>query len=575
MLHRYQNIFRFVFIIIVTNFYIFGKCIAQDLAGPDVAICLNSSVQLGTCIYDPNNQLTCEWFIKGEQVPFQPGNHNPTVSPTSTTEYILQVTDNNPGGSTDIYNVVVFVIERVDLVVESDITEVMNPQEKPISLVFSADVVVDFPSGFINDPFEFEFKFIQKDIAGRTYSTEEKIEFGFETFMDSPYTLTQLNPNIFLINEAELIVETKVSFMGITCGSNQIRINIFDLDVNQFYCTSFSGLTRQKKAIVGRPITYSATASKYCTNWTWEMPEKNGNERAWNIKPVSSNSFSQSGILEIPVEDLTTGILGFKRVTNDWFGSIYGKVKVTCIDRKGYPYKFEVTVPVYFEPFMTLNGTYVWPHGNDLIAEPLWYLFYKDGGVVRDIEKCSYSGFLSYFETSGHSINHLDPSMDPEPVIGNLALSGTTTTEWIHNLREGKPKEVRGNTNWIPHLAAVIQHEIHHYKYNLPCVTPITHGDRDGIIDTEEDNPTQTLTLGQKFLKTYPDQPSSYNEPSSSSASSLFAPLWTYDDTRTFSCNYADNEARCQMTEYDKYINNTLVYDLSKDWSAYNDNPQW
>lgn len=290
---------------------------------------------------------------------------------------------------------------------------------------------------------------------------------------------------------------------------------------------------KEWKAVVGEPIEFSAEADASCTDWDWDMED--GFPDTWN--PVGGNV--QTGTMTIPYSDLS-------KASNSWFGDRYGTVGVSCKDAEGNVHEILSTdmvpaqkVKVFFDPDKNVDG------GVPSNAKPpCWFIFWKDGGVVEDINLCSYShepGLFGYWSAL--------TGMVLCPLAGDVNSGPETLLDL-----SGNPFTMTGSGRHIDCVAETITHELNHRDIDDAWggigAVRAEHADTDGLPDSEENSPSESF-----YHVSLPNDPDSYNY--------NYAPAGAYD--------YSDNEVRCRIIEIKK---KKMTYPL-KDWSKDIYNPLW
>ncbi|MEM9888867.1 MAG: hypothetical protein AAF849_23435 [Bacteroidota bacterium] len=327
-----------------------------------------------------------------------------------------------------------------------------------------------------------------------------------------------------------------------------------NLTVYEPWINQFQGLTANAnwRVAVGRPITYSACASTSCTNFEWSMPDNAPDgEDAW--RSLSGGNARSGSDLLINYSSLHND--GELRTRNDWFGDVYGRVKVRFRSCDNMTYQFisdefdsrsTRRAEVFFDPDVNVQG------GVPSTANPpAWFIFWKDGNVVEDINICGYDHSRDY--GAWNAIEGMR--------LGPLAPTWCGPTRSSTNFWQFPSVTVNhtSNGNHLDCVSAVIAHELHHRDiFNEWRSSGFGDEDEDGIPDLEEQAPG-SMALGQiNFGISETTITDSYN------LSLIF------DDNYL---GYEDEEIRCRQLELIETELKQIFPEL--DWSADSQNPKW
>lgn len=315
---------------------------------------------------------------------------------------------------------------------------------------------------------------------------------------------------------------------GKTATSATINVDVYELWIKEFKDTETG---KGWKVCVGKDISYEAISSSDCVNWNWDMEE--GIPDAWN--PTGGNAKSGTA-MKIPYTDLA-------RASNSWFGDEYGEVNVSCYDAEGNFHRkystdmrgFYIKANVFFPPDVNVEGG-----APSQQKPPCWFVFWKDGNVISGIEDFEYenlSGWGAYY----HNSNKLYLRKECRG-NGNHRLSINNVNGSFARFIHSEPP-----TKHLLHVAGTIVHENYHKFVHLNFTG--IDSDSDGLPDSEESIPSNYNSVS--FIASNPHVANSLNFPNYG--------------------GYEDQEVRCRIVETDA----PASQDLTKDWSATNDNPLW
>jgi hypothetical protein len=268
--------------------------------------------------------------------------------------------------------------------------------------------------------------------------------------------------------------------------------------------------------------------------------------------------------------------LNIARVKNNDFGETNGTVKLMCTDAEGHTHIVysrnpvgnstsmspSIAAQVFFQRDVDLGGS------NTLVAtggnpnKPLWFIFWKEGGVIDILNDINYAGSsLDMRGATNSGTNqisiHSAPIMYLNSVFEEIEF-GTLNNKFKFGTDGGHAKGVIGT----------IIHEKYHKSCNMNWsligVTSSTETDGDGIPNAEEDIPGTLLYPGSNiFPKTDKNKSDTYSFSGKPNASGY--------------ATYADQEIRCRVIQYNAVTTAQWQthYFSSKDWSAHSDNQNW
>jgi hypothetical protein len=410
-------------------------------------------------------------------------------------------------------------VSSVLLKVENNLINCMEERE----ITFSATTAITFHDG---DPCDITYKLHVKGPVG-----------GFEMWDDPDWAVGEIC--VFDEYDAPLVPRTGVKNYTLQAYATardeeenyaEQTSNTLNIDVRRLWIDEFKDAATSKdwKVVVGKNIQYKAYASDDCVAWDWDMED--GVLDAWN--PTGGNAKTGSA-MKIPFSDLA-------RAGNSWFGDRYGTVTVECEDGEGNDYDLESDemegnphkAKVFFDPDKNVNG------GTPTNAFPAcWYVFWKDGGVVDELDEFEFSvDHPNYYGS-------FTPSTGILRVYHPLACGSNSGPETYTKL-DLSTVQMTGSGKHLNCLAETMQHEMYH-KYVHDEWNGDTDPDSDGLPTDEEATPEAAIF------------------PTSD-------PLVYQSLTWTGSYG-GDQETRCRIME----LNLTLSTHPDKDWSADSENGQW
>ncbi|HOY32567.1 MAG TPA: hypothetical protein PKW80_11870 [Bacteroidales bacterium] len=483
-------------------------------AGQDSTICGAGSVILGGG--DANPDYCYTWSPQAGLN--DPHILHPTATPAVTTTYTLTVVGPDFSFKDQDQVTVTVVDASVTLTVEDNITQCMEGR----SVTFTAEVSDDFPVS-LTDPINITFYF--KDAAGNEWNEEvwswDRIEYYTADADQVPDGDADHKFTTPIYVEAE----------NGDCSATSPTIN---LDVYELWIDYVKDNTTGKawKVVVGEFISYSAIASSDCSDWQWEAPDG-----IWDNWGTTGGTSKTGTDLRIPYSELSSA-------SNSDFGDAYGTIRVSCQDGEGNSHTFSSTdmtpankVKIFFDPDLNVNG------GAPSTANPpCWFVFWKDGEVVEDMDICTYDQTLDYGAWSPTDGLQLGP----------LACDVNGPTETLNDM-SGNAFNMTGTGKHLKCVAESMTHELHHRDCynawgNFGTIGP-NHDDTDGLPNGEEAAPSRTYF--------HVSDSTNHN---------------TFNYALYAGTGYADQEVRCRIIEISPGVKATFP---SKDWSKDPENPKW
>lgn len=396
---------------------------------------------------------------------------------------------------------------------------------------------------------------------------------------------------------------------------NSQPINVYKLLITQFRDKTTK---KEWKVVVGKDIEKSAVAMPSITNFMWEMPDVKldplyplWREQVWHIQNSGSN------FLKIPLTDLQQNPISMdnSRVKNDDLGENKGTIKVSCMDALGNMHVMYSRNPpvgsvamitpkaakVYFERDNDLLGnTTVGNETGDAdetgtppppinVNKPLWFIFWKEGGVVGLLNDVKYRN-------------------DQANIAGRTTAAGVDNIQvWVYSITVRRKEgiipditEVRdavgvsprrnfkygSQGNHVRSLIGTITHENYHKAILLArgwsagtyrdggTFIIVPRSDTDNITDNEEIVPGSIIRPGSTVLETASNSDLPRSDSRDKDTYNLVSNMKisaTYNEI-------ADQELRCRIVQYKTVSNETLWrshYVLDKDWSAVAENSNW
>jgi hypothetical protein len=464
---------------------------------------------------DPDPDWCYAWEPKeGLSDPRSP---NPIATPDSTTTYKLKVVGYNFEFTSED-EVTVYVMKRMSLKVENNITECMERREITLTSIITGNVPVEFP-----DDYELIFHYKKADgtdVAESQLSSRAVEDYDIEADLvpdgdaDHKYTTT---------------VYAEAKYKNGKLTSDSINIDVYELWID--YVKHMEDSTKEWKIVVGHSFRCNAIASSDCINWKWSMED--GFPDQWELQGITDQ---KTALPHIPWSNL-------EGAENSDFGDTYGTLTVSCEDADGNEYTFNSTdmtpsrkVQVFFNPNVNIEGL---PPSTE--KPPCWFIFWKDGGVVEDmdldfIEYDHSRDFGAWVESQG------------KLYLGPMAVDSNSGPEYLFNM-DGVMFEMTGQGVHLQCVAETITHELYHKYVDEVLKSTGEHHDSDELPDQNEQVPGEVY-----FYRSDP-----YNNNTFSYA--LYA-----------SSGYADQEVRCRILEIQPGVKK--IYP-ALDWSMDPLNPKW
>jgi hypothetical protein len=445
----------------------------------------------------------------------------PTATPDNTTTYKLKVVGTDFSFTSED-EMTVYVLDKLKLKVENDITECMEKRE----VTFTATIMGDLPLPLeLTD--EIEYIFHYKTAYG-TDLTEN--ELSSKTIQDNTLEADTVPPGD-ADHKYKTSVYAEAKYKNGTLTSDTIKIDVYELWIE--YVRYYNDNTRLWKVVVGEAFEYSAIASSDCKNWNWKMED--GVPDQWHPSPVVGEEWKK-GTLMIPFNDLSGA-------ENSDFGDAYGTITVSCEDEEGNEYSFSSTdlnpsqkVKVFFDPDKNIEG-------NDPSTDkpPCWFIFWKDGKVVEgmDMDNCVYRNNIVYGAWNAE---------EQLLKLGPLACDKGDGPETLLD-RSGNVFSMTGSGKHLSCVAETIRHELYHKAVSDSMANVMPQSDSDELPDPEEISPNRSI-----FKSSDPDTSNTFH--------------YNSDTYRS----YADQEVRCRIIEISPGVKKTFP-DL--DWSKDIENPKW
>ncbi len=488
---------------------------AQESAGEDKTICNSDGVVIG---FGQENPAHCyQW--NPETGLSNPRILHPVANPSTTTNYTLTVVGED-FVYTNVTSMTVFVKEaEVTLTVENNLTECMAGRQ----VTFTAEASDAFPDG---EDLTFTFHFQHSDGSPWIESfTFDNRTASYDVVFDA------LPPGS---ETHQYATETFVEVENENCKAQSapLPVEVYELSI-EFISDAFSN--KPWKVVVGDAIAFSATASTDCNSWKWEFPDGR-----WRIEGGNSRNGNN---MVIPFSTLNGA-------SNADFGDIFGSVMVSCTDGDGNEYSVTSTnqnppkkAKIFFDPDKNRQGEE--PTTN---SPPCWFVFWKDGLVVDQMNLCGYAQDSQYY-------GYWDSKTGV--VLCDLAATTNGPHEYLTDM-SGNQFTINGTGKHLNCVAEVIAHEKLHSVY--PAIGQITYGintDTDGLPDLIENNPEPMYWY---FKASNPYNADTFGY--------FYAPLTgpgvTYD--------FSDQEVRCRIEE----ISGTVpAVHPERDWSQDSENPNW
>lgn len=421
------------------------------------------------------------------------------------------------------------------------LTECMENRE----VTFTAGASSNFPLS-ATEPITFTLHIDKPD------GTEEVLtEVSFarrHAFTIPMFPVPQTNVNHFYTTN--VYVTARDAGGRFTCRSDSFDIDVYKLWIDYL---RHEDTDKQWKAVVGEGIEYKAIASKNCTDWRWHFPDDNSEwSKVWTSTGGDARSTENPDngqMLRIGMSNLRSSG-GTLRPANSWFGDTYGTVEVSCKDGDGNEHIFRSTqmtpskkVEVFFPKSVNVNGG-----AGTRQNPPLWFLLWRDGGVVDQLSNTTFNEVWDYGAWT--------PAAGLE--LGPLAATQNGPTDVLLDLN-GQPFQITGNGVHLDCLGETIGHEFHHQDIFFmqpgaggPGPTRPGHSDNDGIPDASEDNPAQPF-----FPVSLTGNNDSFN--------------FNYPPGGGF--DYSDNEVRCRILELQPQA--LPLTHPERDWSKAIENPNW
>ncbi len=449
----------------------------------------------------------------------------PTATPDSTTTYKLKVVGTDFSFTSED-EMTVYVLEKLKLRVENNITECMEKRE----VTFTAIILGNLPAKLTD---EIEYIFHYKKANGIDFTENE---LSSKTIQDNTVETDTVLPGDS-DHKFKTSVYAEAKYKNGTLISDTVNIDVYELWIKYF--RYFYDLTKEWKVVVGFYIDYSATASSDCKNWSWKMED--GVPDKWHLEGGNE----QTGhYMWIPFTDLA-------EAKNSDFGDAYGTITVSCEDEEGNKYTFNSTelnqprkVQVFFDPDRNLEGL-----SPSTEKPPCWFVFWKDGKVVEDMDMdiCVYRNDVAFgawnakqklLKLGPLACTNGDPEGDGPDMLTDM---------------EGHVFYITGTGKHLECVAETITHELYHKVVSDSMYYVIPQSDSDSLPDLEEMHPNRWY-----FKKSNPDNPDTYH----------FVENFGWPDY----AEYADQEVRCRIIELTPYVKKTFP-DL--DWSKDIENPKW
>lgn len=465
---------------------------------------------------DPDPDWCYAWEPKeGLSDPRSP---NPIATPDSTTTYKLKVVGYNFEFTSED-EVTVYVLKRIGLHVENNITECMERRDITFTSIVGGNLPAELPD-------EYELVFHYKKADG-TDVTESQITSGIVNDYD-------IEADLVLDGDADHKYTTSVyveaKYKNGTLKSDPINIDVYELWIE--YVRYHFDPTKEWKIVVGYTIDYSAIASSDCINWNWRMED--GVPDQWHLQ----NGDSKNGnLMMIPFTDLADA-------ENSDFGDAYGTMTVSCEDGEGNEHTFISTemnpprkVQVFFDPDRNLEGL------NPSTAKPpCWYIFWRQGKVVEDMDM----DIIGYKHDEDYGAYYINEN---KLYLGPLADDTHDGPDSLVNLY-GVTFHFRGTGKHLNCVAEVMTHELYHKLVYDSIYFLGPHHDRDDLPDPIEIHPERLY-----FQETSPDTSDTFN--------------WHF----VYYQSYADQEIRCRTVEIQPGAVKKTYPEL--DWSMDPQNPKW
>jgi hypothetical protein len=437
---------------------------------------------------------------------------HPIATPTATTTYKLTVVGADFSfTSTD--EMTVYVIDKFSMAVENNLTECMENRE----LTFTTKIEGTIPSVF-TDQIEFVFHYDASD--GYSHTMSEWSFNGTEDF--TVFSAIDVDRNASHKYKKPYYAELK--YHGASYTSDTVNIDVFELWID------YARYSEDKpwKAVVGVPFKCSGIGSSDCKNWDWNL-DRTGTF-AWH--PTGGRK--KTDFLEIPYTDLPLA-------KNSYFGDAFGTLIVKCEDAEGNLYSLKSTdmvpvqkVEVFFDPTLNVEGK-----SPTTEKPPCWFVFWKEGVVVEDMDICGYHDTLDY--------GAYFPSLG-ELRLGPLAAGINSGPEFLLDMF-GNSFSMTGEGHHLKCVAETMSHELYHKYIHDAWGGVAPQSDSDGLPDAEEVSPHKPF-----FVVSSPFDDNTFN-------------YGAYANT-----NYADSEVRCRIVEINPGIKK--IYP-EKDWSMDPENPKW
>jgi hypothetical protein len=470
-----------------------------------------------SCPMDP----TIQWTEQGDKK-ILGTKHSLKVSPQKTTTYIRSCIHQSSGQlPVPEYIVTVVVIEKFKLITKLGVPGKCMQGE---IITCTATITGVIPSG-ANPVFSIDFKGISLPNVKTVSPLPNVADFTFKVPMTSSASHIAT-----IMATAHLQLGTNSQ----KCDSNELSIEAYELWVKTF---QNKYPAKPWKVVIGTIIEYEASALyTTCTDWQWTMPDNN----IWHPKPYDASNnnviFKQSGEMRIPFTDTPT--------TNAAFGDANGTVKVSCKDANNNKYVASAKAKVFFQGIVNKEGNISYD-----IAPPNWFVFWKEGKVVGNIEKFSFENLDGYAEWKRSPVSYI--------LYKKAAGTNNGTKMSSYTVNGNVSKIIHTGTGvGINCLAEVMAHELHH-EYIVNTWKGVGDTDGDELPTSEEENPSDPLFLN---IKTDGSNPDCYN-------------------LKSFNPSYGeigDSELRCRVLELNKNkVESYCKIFSEKNWSASDENANW
>lgn len=564
------NIFILFFLLLQT------LCVAQT--GPIVSpmqvyICKGTGVVLDLSIC-PVSGAKFSWSVAGGGEISTSLTHR--VTPTKTTSYLFKCI--HPNGSILTKTVKVVVIEEIKLknikIEDKELTTDLRECWEESNITFKGEVVGDIPE-------DLQIKYIFS--WGLTSLFVKEVSSSTKTV--NVTLKTPVVPPTSTTHREDMTVSLKIEIGGKTiCTPVQKTITLVKLWIDAFSDQLGIGTSSKSwKIVIGNPIEYKVTGVNECTcDWKISGPYK-----TWDLNNNLGTGLSGNN-LSIDYKSIhkKTGIDYDFIGENRWLGAVTkvdgvnkpnGEVTLVCKDGRGHTrtrllseQRSGVGSIIFFNKDKDIRGLNPehyksdYPGTTDAAKEerlvgllvslqpqfikntyfpPLWYLFWKEGGVVNQLKATKSDGnplFVWMVEPAIYGKNIRNDMIVLTDNTVQMNDGAGFTGSFMDN--NGETFFRGGIGTGIQCLAEIMRHELYHREVRMLWggigAIRANHRDTDGLPDDEE-----TINYREgRFPITSADSSDTYG---------IRNPYATFD--------YSDNELRCLVLERGSSIGKNVL----------------